>query len=182
MLQMCYKAEVEQRDMIYKGDPDTLSNIRKVSKWLCTGKRFGLLLYGSIGSGKTTLARSVCTLIGLLYGTDYRLQERIGVVKISALDMAARVTADAEYLSKLKKYDLLFIDDLGVEPETVKSWGNEISPITELLYYRYDNRLFTMATSNLGDEDFRVRYGNRIYDRMEEMFDRLYYTHDSYRK
>lgn len=179
MLLMCYKSEVEQRNMVFLSDNATIEKIKKVSKWLCTGKRFGLLLYGSIGSGKTTLAKSVCTLIGLLYGN---YEEKKGVARISALDIAAKIAADPEYLSRIKHQEMLFVDDLGVEPETIKSWGNEISPITELLYYRYDNKLFTIATSNLGDKDFNVRYGARIYDRMEEMFDRLFYTRESYRK
>ena len=42
--------------------------------------------------------------------------------------------------------------------------------------------LFTLATSNLSDEEMRERYGIRIYDRMEEVFDRLYYKQASYRK
>ena len=179
MLLMCYKSEVEQRNMVFLSDNATIEKIKKVSKWLCTGKRFGLLLYGSIGSGKTTLAKSVCTLIGLLYGN---YEEKKGVARVSALDIAAKIAADPEYLSRIKHQEMLFVDDLGVEPETIKSWGNEISPITELLYYRYDNKLFTIATSNLGDKDFNVRYGARIYDRMEEMFDRLFYTRESYRK
>ena len=47
--------------------------------------------------------------------------------------------------------------------------------MVELLYARYDRQLFTIATSNLKDSDFGERYGIRIADRMEEMFERIYY-------
>lgn len=182
MLLMCYKSEVESRMLDFVSDENTSQKISKTAKWLCTVQRFGLLLYGSVGSGKTTLARSVCTLIGILYGSTGSYEDRKGVVRISALDLANQVSQDKNYLSELKRKEMLFIDDLGVEPETVKCWGNEVSPITELLYSRYDNQLFTIATSNLAEEEFGERYGKRIYDRMEEMFDRLYYNNKSYRK
>ena len=86
------------------------------------------------------------------------------------------------YCNKLKNQELLFIDDIGTEPASVKRWGNEFSPVLELLYARYDRQLFTIATSNLKDSDFGERYGIRIADRMEEMFERIYYQNKSYRK
>lgn len=77
---------------------------------------------------------------------------------------------------------MLFIDDIGTEPASIKSWGNEISPVTELLYSRYDRQLFTIITSNLNDKELEERYGLRIADRMAEIFDRLYYSNGTYRK
>ena len=79
-------------------------------------------------------------------------------------------------------YDGIFIDDIGTEPASIKSWGNEISPVTELLYSRYDRQLFTIITSNLNDKELEERYGLRIADRMAEMFERLHYSNRSYRK
>ena len=92
------------------------------------------------------------------------------------------IADDPTYFNKLKTQELLFIDDVGTEPASVKSWGNEFSPVTELIYARYDRQLFTIATSNLADEEFGDRYGERIADRMEEMFERLHYSQKSYRK
>ena len=106
--------------------------------------------------------------------------------------MAGRLIASRENslfkkIKKLKqrKYresEMLFIDDMGIEPSTVKSWGNELSPVTELLYFRYDKQLFTLVTSNLNDEQLSKWYGSRILDRFNEMFDRVYFTGKSYRK
>lgn len=168
--------------MDFKADEVTLDKINKASKWLAGTRKFGLLLYGAVGSGKTTLARSICNLISIIYGNASSYSERKCVCRVSALDLAAKVQVDPSYLVGLKNQELIFIDDLGTEPAVVKSWGNEISPVTELLYSRYDKQLFTMATSNLSDEEFCTRYGTRIADRMEEMFERLYYSHNSYRK
>lgn len=181
MLFMCYKHEVEKRRIPFHDDKDTREKIEKAAKWLTGDYKVGLLLYGSIGSGKSTLGRAISKLIGILYNSSIT-SERKGVYRISALDLAKNVTDDPAYFNKLKNQDLLFVDDIGTEPASVKSWGNEFSPVTELLYARYDRQLFTIATSNLKDADFGDRYGPRISDRLEEMFERVFYQNKSYRK
>ena len=181
MLRMCYQSEVERRNMKYVSDEATLEKIGKAAKFLCGNGKFGLLLYGTVGSGKTTLAKAICNIIGILYNSDLS-SERKGVYRISALNLAKSIADDPTYFNKLKNQELLFIDDVGTEPASVKSWGNEFSPVTELIYARYDRQLFTIATSNLADEEFGDRYGERIADRMEEMFERLHYSQKSYRK
>jgi DNA replication protein DnaC len=181
MLRMCYQSEVERRNMKYVSDEATLEKIGKAAKFLCGNGKFGLLLYGTVGSGKTTLAKAICNIIGILYNSDL-FSERKGVYRISALNLAKSIADDPTYFNKLKNQELLFIDDVGTEPASVKSWGNEFSPVTELIYARYDRQLFTIATSNLADEEFGDRYGERIADRMEEMFERLHYSQKSYRK
>ena len=74
------------------------------------------------------------------------------------------------------------IDDVGVEPSIIKVWGNEISPFVDTIYYRYDRQLFTIMTSNLGEEQLREKYGERIADRFTEMFDRIHFSNKTYRR
>lgn len=181
MLFMCYKHEVEKRRIPFQDDKDTRDKIEKAAKWLTGEYKVGLLLYGSIGSGKSTLGRAISKLIGILFCSSIS-SERKGVYRVSALELAKNVADDPTYFNKLKNQELLFIDDIGTEPASVKSWGNEFSPVTELLYARYDRQLFTIATSNLKDADFGERYGSRISDRLEEMFERVFYQNKSYRK
>lgn len=181
MLMMCYKSEVERRHVAFQADENTRSKVAKAAKWLCGDYKVGLLLYGSVGSGKSTLAKAVSNLIGILYGSSLSL-DRKEVYRVSALDLSKRIVDNPASFARLKTQDMLFIDDVGTEPECVKSWGNELSPVTELLYARYDRMLFTIATSNLADDQFAERYGVRIADRMEEMFERIRYTNKSYRK
>lgn len=177
---LAYSNEVEERRATLIQDEATMGMIAKAAKWLTGDHKPGLLLYGGVGNGKTTLAKAICKTIGILYDSAYST-ERKGVCRISALEVA-RCANDSESFTRLKNQELLFIDDIGTEPANIKSWGNEISPVTELLYFRYDRLLFTIMTSNLNDEELKNRYGLRIADRLAEMFDRLYYQNRSYRK
>lgn len=181
MLAMCYKQEVERRGRTFLNDEPTKQHLAKVAGWL-TGKstRPGLFLYGEPGNGKTTMALAVGTLIGLLYGSE-SYDKRKYVRYISALSLADLAKRDSQEFTAFKTLEMLHIDDVGNEPSTVKVWGNEVSPLTEVLYSRYDRQLFTIITSNLYDDDIVTRYGIRIADRFREMFDMLSFDNHSYR-
>ncbi|WP_235317824.1 P-loop NTPase family protein [Porphyromonas gulae] len=182
MLGMCYASEVERRVMQYVADTETAAKIQKAAKWLCSDTaRVGLMLYGGVGNGKSTLARAISNLIGILHNSALSA-ERKNVYRLTAIELAKLATENQPLFDQVRRQELLMIDDVGTEQVSVKVWGNEYSPVTEVLYDRYDRQLFTLATSNLSDEEMRERYGIRIYDRMEEMFDRLYYKQPSYRK
>lgn len=184
LLKVCYQHEVERRGRAFRDDEETAGHLQKVAKWLTGGSlKPGLLLYGTPGNGKTTIAQAAAQLINLLYAdeTDY-YNERIGVITISALDLAdIAKREESGYLKRIKTAPLLHIDDVGCEPVAVKVWGNEVSPLVEVLYSRYDRQLYTVLTSNLGDEDILRRYGVRIADRFREMFDYIAFENRSYR-
>jgi DNA replication protein DnaC len=182
ILRLAYIETVNQRQIPFQETPEVQEYIAKVAKWLVSDNyKPGLLLYGQVGNGKTTMAKAACQTIGMLYDSVYG-NERKGVWQISALDLSAIARNDADRFERIKKTELLFVDDLGCESVTVKSWGNEFSPVVELLYYRYDRQLFTIVSSNLSDNDFNARYGARIDDRIREMFDRLSFTNGSFRQ
>lgn len=186
MLSMCYKAEVQKRGGVFQYDAQTKERCKLAAKWLCNDCKPGLMLYGRVGSGKSTLARAICRLIGYLYDR-YELGQdrRCSVLVQSALDLskAAMDTDNNGTFNRIKFTKMLFLDDVGVEPATVKSWGNEFSPVVELIYYRYDFQKFTIITSNLKGDEFRQRYGDRVGDRMLEMFDAIEFNQTlSYRR
>lgn len=181
---MCYRSEVESRGLEYLDDKATNGRVEQAAKWLCRDLKPGFMLFGRVGSGKSTLARAMARLVRLLYD-DYRLgDKRVGVLSGSALDLSkAAIVEDRSCFDKYKFARFLLLDDVGVEPPTVKNWGNEISPVVELIYYRYDYLKPTIITSNLTFAEMRQRYGDRVGDRMLEMFNGIEFRQTmSYRK
>lgn len=177
----CYKHEVESRGRAFEEDEATKENISKVSWWLTDPRATaGLMLSGTPGNGKTTMAKATRRLIDIVApGQSFATPRSLA---ISALELADIVKSeDFDRIKRLKTVECLFIDDVGCEASSVKVWGNEISPLVDLLYYRYDNLSFTLLTSNLQRSQIYDRYGARLNDRFLEMFSWLEYTAPSYR-
>ena len=185
LIRIAYRNEVERRNGDPAITPDLERKISTVAKWLIDGKKPGLLLFGSIGSGKTTLARAIMRTINYLYYSVYR-DQRKEIAEISALNLVKLIATgekpDEESFLRFQKREMVFIDDLGLEPAAIKNYGNEILPVVDLLYYRHDRMLFTICTSNLDMEGLEEKYGKRTGSRFYEMFNRIGFTNEDFRK
>lgn len=177
-----FEAQVELRGGEVQYDEMTNKNLRLVAETLAgDSHKFGLLLAGTCGNGKTTTMRAVQSVVKLLNNTYYnRSGQRIGNRLLEAKEITGLSDKDGQ-LTVYKTVPVLFLDDLGREPTEVLKYGNVTSPITELLEYRYNQRLTTIVTTNLEPSEIREKYGDRIADRFNEMFALVRYTGTSYR-
>jgi len=156
------------------------SYIEKAAQWLKDGKTFGLLLCGVPGNGKTTLMRAIQTCINMLDLKD-DFNRDMGLAIIDSREIARLNRDSYEQFKAYRNRQMLGIDDLGLEPTEVLDYGNILSPVIDLLSYRYNEQLFTVITTNLRPQEIREKYKDRIADRFNEMMTKIIFKNPSYR-
>ena len=170
-----YEREVYLHGRKYKEHPALRECLKKVGMWLENpNKTVGLLMAGNPGNGKSTALAAIKTLISCSEQKDPENTDSYGhpaeaFLRVYKAIEILHFTNDEYKFNQLKRTGLLAIDDFGLEPVEVQKYGNVYSPIIELLEYRYDNRLFTVLTTNLLNKTIRERYGDRMADRFNEM-------------
>lgn len=179
------------RDKYVQMDFDQLRNLSDIVDWLTDPeKRVGLLLYGNVGTGKTTLLKATCKAINRLCKKSQDADT--GVVETTFRNVVITIVK-AKYITEsyatnkgdydlMVKTDLLAIDEFGVEALDVKLYGNLNEPLIDLLCDRYDHQRCTIISSNLDEAAILQRYGERLYDRFNEMFTMIPFTGKSYRQ
>ena len=136
---------------------------------------------GVCGNGKTTLLYAFQNALNYLNDCGIFESSDIGISVVDAKDFAT-YARDLKQFQQIKTKEMLAIEDMGREPVEVLEYGNVLNPVIDLLEYRYNSQLFTIITTNLMPKEIRERYGNRIADRFNEMFDKIIFGNDTYRK
>lgn len=183
-------AEVANRgESAFTFGEDQRRQVILAGQWLTDSEgRPGLMLQGSTGNGKTTMARSVARVIEWLTERELGRRARIQAKFITAREVCElciarerRKDKDDEF-RELFRDPLLVIDDLGDEPKEVLVYGMPNRPVADLLAKRYDLRLMTVTTTNLTGKMLEEKYGERTYDRIRQMFQGIPFEGASFRK
>lgn len=184
MLTAAYRAEVAFRRRQFIADEYTASHIAQLADFLTSDtSRFGLMLCGTYGNGKTTLMYALRSATNLLNRCGEFNERRVGIRIEDARDIAKLYTArDQRPYNEFKQAEHVIIEDMGKEPIEQMNYGTVISPVVEILEYRYHNQLFTAITTNLTPQEIRAKYGNRIADRFNEMMQVITFQDQTYRK
>ena len=150
----------------------------------------GLLLWGPIGTGKSTLLKGMQSYLAKVNRYCYACANKaIGFKFTSAVEISLKYSKDGmdgltrlvdrEYMSSLA------IDELGKEPVESKHFGTTLNVMQVLLQLRYEVRseYKTFATTNMNpDTEIVERYGEYIGDRIKEMFNIIEIKGESRRK
>lgn len=150
---------------IYKDDMNRFSTIKYLVTYVSNYKKGkvgkGLYLYGSFGCGKTYLIASVFNELA-----KENVKSAILFWPEFLRNLKSSFGSDfEEKMTKIKKVELLLIDDIGAE--TTTAWGRDeiLGPI---LQYRMNEKLPTFFTSNLSLEELEIHLGNSK-DKIEEV-------------
>lgn len=181
-----YAFEVKRRHGTPVFDENTQKNLIELAQYITQeDPKFGVMMSGTCGNGKTTLLHTLKSAIYELYLQGelafLEMDLRDGLVIVDAKDIT-QIAKDLDELREYRSYQLLAIDDLGKEPTEVLDYGNVLNPVIDLLEYRYNRQLFTAVTTNLVPKEIREKYGARIADRFNEMLEVIRFKDISYRK
>ncbi len=121
----------------------------------------GLMLYGGLGSGKTFLAGCIANAL---------IEQDHSVMMHSLPTLIYKMNANfgenrESYLGRLERYDLVVLDDVGVERSTEYS----VEQVYEIVNTRYKAGLPLVITTNLKPVELRNEMNldkRRIYDRL----------------
>ena len=188
LLTASYAAEVEFRHRTMILDEITKHNIDIVADFLTNNNsKFGLMLCGLCGNGKTTMVYAIQNATNYLadchaFEKQYDNDEHIGFAILDAREITQYRSKEYQRFTQVRSRFMLAIDDLGTEPTEVLDYGNVLSPVVELLEYRYNSQLFTILTTNVAPKDIKEKYGQRIADRFNEMMQVVVFENTSYRK
>lgn len=183
LLEIAYKGIVAKKGKMFLADEALMQNLTRIASWSCKeNKNPFLFIAGTVGNGKTSIAKACVQVINAYWGARMEMEMlwRTPFVCLTATELNEIAKSDAKYYNTLKNRLRMMIDDIGTEAVMVKNYGNEISPFTEMLYHRYDRGLQTILTSNLTLEQIKERYGVRVFDRIQEA-NKIFFTSKSYR-
>lgn len=150
----------------------------------------GLLLWGEIGTGKTTIIKGLQRYLAMINQLCYGSNNRSMCIEIkSAAEISLHYASEGmkalERWTERKQAGHLAIDEIGRE-EISTHFGTTCNTIQTLLQLRYEQRhsILTLGTTNINmiSDEFANRYGSYIQDRVKEMFNVIRVGGDSRRK
>lgn len=185
LLTACYAAEVEWRKLRFVLDESTADNLQRIAEYITADTpKIGVMICGTCGNGKSTMMYAFRRAVNFLarrqlfsFMSEYFKADLV----IFDVNRLVELSKDKDEFAKIVRLSMLGIDDLGTEPGEIMDYGNVSSPIRRLLEARYNTQSFTFITTNLTPSQIREKYGDRIADRLNEMFEKIVFKNSTYR-
>lgn len=150
--------------------------------------RKGILLAGSIGTGKTIAMHVFARLKGFKVVSTRHVVRDFAKRGMDALDEYGREAFKMNpggHRDRSQPKTICF-DDLGLEDTNSQLYGNKANVMAEILIDRYEHWRFcgmmTHATTNLNLTKIAELYGDRVMDRVKEIMNVVIMEGQSKRK
>ena len=122
-------AEVEYRCRSFQENVDVKAQLQQIANWLTSdSSKFGILLCGECGNGKSTLVKAFQQLLNLLSIPNPTGQGNYGIQITDSKYIAHLAKTDYKAFVQLSQKNMLGIDDLGTEPQEVMDFGQRGHP------------------------------------------------------
>lgn len=196
LLTAAYRYEVRRRQRQFILDANTESNLISLASYLTQPvPKFGVMCCGTCGNGKTTLLYAFQRIVNYLHDRnhfsflDSENRQFKASMEIFRAKEIAQLSRDPKQFREIIQRPMLAIDDMGTEAAEVYDYNNINTPVADAIDYRYNHQLFTFITTNLAarqkddkDVTIRMKYGDRIADRFNEMLHVIIFKDITYRK
>lgn len=144
----------------------------------------GIALIGGVGTGKSLIfkafkdyTREILRNNSFIWHDVKEIIDSVNVKGVSFLNEVNELNG---------RYTTIYIDDICSTNEIVNNFGTKVNVIENLLTFRYmifsRFRKLTHFSTNKYAPELREMYGERIIDRMREMFNIVELNCDSFRK
>ncbi len=169
----------------FLGDLENFKKCKNVNHISKPGLNKGVLIIGTYGNGKTSVFKA---MESALRSTNIRFKGYTANEVVNKFE-ACQNPLDKEEFYKTMNYGTRYFDDVKTE-RTANNYGRA-ELMKDILEARYINKVRTYITCNYKDGadgdveiallEFQGKYGNRVYDRLFEMFNIIVFTGDSFR-
>lgn len=165
----------------------------RVDMLIENNQSFGFMFTGIPGSGKSNLGDVIAKSINSKLEISEKKMEKIPLYELWSKFMK---TMSSNYSDKSEQLEahkgpfcraLQFIDDLGSELAISEKAPRLTVELIQIMYDRYKElkekrkRYAFILTTNLKSTEIRAIYGDRIYDRLMEMFEIVVFPDKSFR-
>lgn len=168
-LKIAFKRRVMNTGKEVRNNQPLNEAVTKAAHWLVAPDRIGLKILGGPGTGKSTLVKAMQDVI-----IRYNLSQPFGGIGLNIqpalliVDRCLRGDPEMSITGLIGKAALA-IDDLGLEPVSIKYYGSELMPIRDIVHQRINNDAPTIIITNLNEGDIYKKYGERLRDRLKDM-------------
>lgn len=184
-LDQIFKANFFTPNQTMPIDEDTKHRLDEIFTWALGTHAHsdkGILFFGDIGTGKTTLMKSAIDLLYEMHGDKVIFRGLSAPLLISAEKInEAFKRNDQALITQLKRTRALAIDDLGKEESEIMVYGTTIRPVQQIIAERYQSKRRVLVTTNCTSREIIELYGLHIADRLREMCFPWLITGESYR-